>query len=346
MSGGVSIASSMATVSLVRALPTSLLGRASIAPMLLAFCFGLGGCLDRTVILKEVDNFNASIQAGADATATYYRLINDQDRRLYALLLALNPQCRVGDTVEAICGFLGSRSPLSTAQIPEESIQARLALLKVLAKYGKALGALATDKSSSDYATNIDALKGNLMSLESRFTKLTGAGSGIDSNIETRYITPIASILRVLGQSAIEARQWSAVRTAVITASPSVKVLLASLKKDLDVAAFITPLNEDAAFSSLVSYYNRNKASMSVDQRKAMLGEILRLQANVAIAQANNPANLISDIGLIHDKLVKAAEDDARPLTISELRGLLDSYSERLRDFRAAVLMLAAPSSK
>lgn len=324
----------------------SILTKVSIAPAVLAVSLGVTGCLDRTIILKEVDNFNASIQAGADATAAYYRQLNEQDRRLYALLLALNPQCRVGDSIETSCSFLGSRSPLSAAQIPEESLQARLTLLKVLGKYGKALGALATDKSSSEFATNVDALKGNFISLESRFAKLSGSSNAFDTSIDSRYVTPISSILKVLGQSYIESKQWSAVRNAVLEASPSVKVLLSSLKKDLDVASFIVPLNEDAAFSSLVSYYNRNKAGMSLEQRKAVLSEILRLQANVVIAQGNNPANLISDIGLIHDKLVVAAENNAQTLTVSELRGLLDSYSDRLRDFRAAVLMLSNPASK
>ena len=85
---------------------------------------------------------------------------------------------------------------------------------------------------------------------------------------------------------------------------------------------------------------------MSLEQRKSVLSEILRLQANVTIAKGNNPADLINDIGLIHDKLVVAAEDNAQPRTISELRGLIESYSERLRDFRAAVLLLSTTNSK
>jgi hypothetical protein len=316
------------------------------APFILAVSFGLTGCLDRTIILKEVDNFNASIQAGADATASYYRQLNEQDRKLYALLLALNPQCRVGDSIESSCSFLGSRSPLSAAQIPEESLQARLALLKVLGKYGKALGDLATDQSSSDFRDNIDTLKGNFIGLESSFKKLSGSSNVIDTSLDSRYITPISSILKVLGQTYIESRQWSAVRNAVLAASPSVKVLLASLQKDLNTASYIVPLNEDAAFSSLVSYYNRNKSGMSLEQRKSVLSEILRLQANVVIAKGNNPADLINDIGLIHDKLVVAAQDNAQPRTISELRGLIESYSERQRDFRAAVLLLSTTNSK
>ena len=309
----------------------------------------LTGCFGETVVLKQVDEFQSSVRAGAEATMLYFKEVNTQNRRLYYMLLSLYPACVAGSELDTSCGAFGTEpgeSPLKISQIPEDSLNARISLLNALASYAKALGDLASDSSPENFAKGIQEVETNFGGLNTQFEKLAGRTSAIDSNIDSKYITPISTIVKILGSEYLASRKWSAVRTAILEARPQVEVLLTSLERDLTVANYIVPVSERRARSNLISYYNANRGKLSLDQRKSLLSDIEKARINYEAFSANDPAEVIKLMRKAHDKLVSVAADGGTPKSIGELRAVLDLYIDRILSFRNAVAILAHNPSR
>lgn len=120
-------------------------------------------CVDRETLFKEIVQFDQSVQTGTQAISAYYNSLNEQQLKLYLMVLELNPNCEVGDEVDYKCldpnwrsrGETPPPSPLAKLPIPLESIQARMSLLQELAAYSKSLAALAGDDSPEKFKGNI-----------------------------------------------------------------------------------------------------------------------------------------------------------------------------------------------
>jgi len=318
-------------------------------PLIPGLALLLTGCFGETVVLKQVDEFQSSVRAGAEATMLYFKEVNTQNRRLYYMLLSLYPACVAGSQLDTSCGAFGSEpgdSPLKIAQIPEDSLNARISLLNALASYAKALGDLASDSSPENFAKGIQEVETNFGSLNAQFEKLTGRTSAIDSNIDTKYITPISTIVKILGSEYLASRKWSAVRTAILQGKPQVEVLLTSLERDLTVANYIVPVNERRARSNLISYYNANRGKLTLDQRKSLLSDIEKARINFEAFAANDPAEVIKLMRKAHDKLVALAADGGTPKSIGELKAVLDLYIDRILAFRNAVAIITSNSPR
>jgi len=316
-----------------------------LAPSILLLLTGCSS--NQAITLKEVDTFQASIRAGADATSLYYRELNSQNRRLYFLLLSLDPKCKVGEHYDNSCKTFGNlknklESPLVVDQIPEESLNARILLLKSLASYAKALGDLANDSSPEDFSKGIQEIQTNFEELNSKFKNLSTGPSGIDTAIESRYITPISEITRILGSEYLNARKWSTIRQAIKDASPSITILLRSLKKDLSVANYIVPIREKQALTAWIAYYNTHKEKVSLEQRTLFLSEINKARTNYQLLVLNNPSEVIDLMSKSNDKLLELAIDGGTPKSIGELKAVLDLYIDRILAFKSAVAILSS----
>ncbi len=318
-------------------------------PLIPGLALLLTGCFGQTVVLKQVDEFQTSVRAGAEATLVYFKEVNTQNRRLYYMLLSLYPACEAGSQLDTSCGAFGSEpgdSPLKIAQIPEDSLNARISLLNSLASYAKALGDLASDSSPEDFAKGIQEVQTNFGGLNSQFGKLSGRNAAVDTNIDTRYTTPISTIVKILGSEYLAARKWTAVRAAILEARPQVDILLASLESDLTVANYIVPINERRARSNLISYYNANRAKLSLDQRKSLLSDIEKARMNYEAFSANDPAEVIKLMREAHAKLANLAADGGTPKSIGELRAILSLYVDRILAFRNAVAIITSNPSR
>jgi hypothetical protein len=307
----------------------------------------LSGCFGDTVVLKQVDEFQASVRAGAEATMLYFKEVNSQNRRLYYLLLSLNPACKAGLELDTKCRSFGpypGLSPLKISQIPEDSLNARINLLNGLAGYAKALGDLARDSSPEDFAKGVQQVETNFAGLNSQFEKLTGR-TGVDSNIDTSYVTPISTIVKILGSQYLASRKWSAVRSAILQAGPQVEILLSSLERDLTVSNYIVQIREQQGMTALLNYYNDNRSSLSLSQRQSLLLDVEKARTNYAAFMANDPANLIGLMRKTHSKLIQLATDGGTPKSIGELKALLDLYIDRILAFRNAVAILTSNPS-
>lgn len=311
----------------------------------------LSGCFEQNIVLKQIDQFQDSVQSGAEATLLYYRELNAQDRRLYLLLVALNPDCAVSDKfVDSNCKTFPntiSPTPLSESLMPPASLKVRMDLLSGLATYAETLGKLAKDSSPEDFSKNVDEVQTRFKSLETNFNALNQSASRprLDSEIGKNYVAPLSAIVSILGQEYLRVRKWQTVRVAVIQAQPSVNKLLDSLKKDLAVANVIVPASEDTAYQNLVFNYNAVRKTIPIEKRRQLLSEIEITGTKRDLLRANNPAEVIQAMEDAHEKLVYVARDGGTPSSIASLKAALTIYVERVLALKHAIQVLTSNQS-
>lgn len=313
----------------------------------------LTGCGDRETLLKEITEFNKSVQVGAESITAYYSSINEQELQLYLLILELNPNCEVGDYVNYKCldpNFQppGRKedyfvSPLKQLPIPLESIQARISLLEELADYSKSLATLAGDDSAEKFQGNIKTLQAWLSALEKKFQVLQGQASNPpDSTISTRYLAPISTIIGILGKIAIQEAQWSEIRKSIIEAEESVNTILTAVADDLDTYALpLVTVGADARYSLLINYYNNNRLRFKQEERAATIAKIVEYKKTYDLAAINKPSIIPNDLIETHKSLVKLAKSDGSVKDIAELKAWLDKFKEDAEQLKDAVIQLA-----
>jgi hypothetical protein len=312
---------------------------------------GCGG--NREILLKEVSEFDKSVQVGAESIAAYYSIINEQESQLYWLILELNPNCEAGDFINYKClnpKFQppGERkdyvvSPLKQLPIPLESIKARSALLKELADYSKSLATLAGDKSAEKFQGNIKALQNRLSTLEKKFQMLQDqADNPPDSTISKRYLAPIGTIIGILGKTAIQEAQWNEIRKSIIEAEEPVNTVLKAIANDLDTYALpLVRVGADAKYSLLISYYNNNRSRFTQEERAVIVNEIAAYKYTYDLASINKPSEIPNDLVEAHNSLVKLAKSDGSVKDIAELKAWLEEFKEDAEQLRDAVIQLA-----
>ena len=314
---------------------------------------------NRETLFKEITEFNKSIQVGAESIAAYYSSINEQELKLYLLILELNPNCEAGDYINYQClkaNFKPSGkkedlpfSPLKQPAIPLESIQLRIALLKELADYSKSIANLAGDDSAEKFQGNTKTLQTRLISLEKKFNLLQSKSSSStpDSNIATNYLKPITTIIAILGKISLQEAKWSEIRKSIIEAETSVNTVLTSIGSDLDTYAYpLIIVGADARYSLLISYYNRNSPRFSQAERSSILNKISEYKKTYDLAAINQPSKIPNDILEAHKSLVKLAKSDGSIKDIAELKSWLEKFKEDAEQIKEAVNQLNQISGK
>ncbi|WP_341528137.1 hypothetical protein WKK05_01940 [Nostoc sp. UHCC 0302] len=311
------------------------------------------GCGNREALLKEITEFDDSVQVGTEAIAAYYTSLNEQELQLYSLIIELNPNCEVGDFINYKCldpDFKppGDRkdffvSPLKQLPIPTESIQARVSLLKELADYSESLSALAGDNPAERFQGSIKTLQFRLVALEKKFVALQGKADNIpDSTISKRYLGPIGSIIGVLGKIAIQEAQWSEIRKSIIEAEKPVETVLTAVAEDLDAYALpIVTTGANERYSILINYYNRNRLEFSQNEREDILEKIFDSKQAYDLAVINKPSEIPNGLKNAHASLVKLAKSDGSLKDLSELRAWLEKFQDDAEELKEAVIQLA-----
>jgi hypothetical protein len=313
----------------------------------------LTGCGNRENLLKEISDFNKSVQTGTESIAAYYTNLNDQQLKLYLMLLELNPNCEVGDEIDYKCidpnwqsqGKNVPASPLAKLPIPLESIQARTSLLQELAAYSTSLAALAGDDSPEKFKGNITTLKDRLISLENKFQKLqdNSKDNSPDSKNDQKYLTPISKIIGILGKLILQEAQWNEIRNSIKEAETPVNTVLDTVAADLDAYAYpiiVTGANE--RYSLLIDYYNNNRLQFTTqEKRAAFLTKILEYRTAYNLALINKPSKIPNDLKAAHISLVNIAKSDGSPKDIAELRAWLERFKDDAEQLKIAVEQLA-----
>lgn len=313
----------------------------------------LTGCGNRETLLKEITDFNKSVQTGTEAITVYYSSVNDQELQLYSLILELSPNCEVGDKINYNCldpNFHPSGnqkdffdSPLKQPPFPVESIQVRVSLLKELADYSQQLASLAGDSSAAKFQGNITTLQTRLSELEKKFQELQDRKSNLpDSTISKRYIGPLSTIIGILRKIAIQEAQWKKIRKSIIEAEEPVNTVLTSVADDLDTYALpLKILDADAQYSLLINYYNQNRSHFAQQERAAIISKIVTYKTSFDLAAINKPSKLPNDLKNAHKSLVKLAKSDGSIKDIAELRAWLENFKDDATQLKEAIIQLA-----
>jgi hypothetical protein len=310
------------------------------------------GCVDRETLFKEIVQFNQSVQTGTEEIDAYYTILNDQQLKLYLMTLELNPKCEVGDRINYNCldpnwqgqGGTWYDSPLKKLPIPLESIQARTSLLQELAAYSTSLAALAGDDSPEKFKGNITTLKDRLISLEKKFQKLqdNSKDNPPDSTINERYLTPISTIIGILGKIILQEAQWNEIRNSIKEAEEPVNTVLDAVAADLDTYGYpIAVTGADARYSLLLQYYNENRSQFTQEKRAAFLTKILEYKTAYDLAVITKPSKIPNDLKAAHTSLVDIAKSDGSPKDIAELRAWLERFKDDAEQLKIAVEQLA-----
>lgn len=320
------------------------------------------GCGDRENLLKQISEFDRSVQTGTEAIAAYYNNINEQEVKLYTMVIALYPTCELGDEINYQClnpnwdGRSGefSPSPLQQPPIPLESIQARLEILKELSTYSKNLAALAGDTSAEQFQGNMLTLTARLQSLEKKFGELqkkAERSNASNSNnpalqpdltISERYLTPIGTIIGILGKMATQQAQWSAVRQAIIKAEQPINTILTEIGKDLDAYVYpLTVTGSDQRYTLLILNYNQRRAQLKPAERIEFLNDIIKAKAAYDLAVITKPSIVPNDLLEAHSKLVQLAKSDGNPKDLAEVKAWLERFKADVEQLVIAVRQLA-----
>lgn len=335
-------------------------------PILSLLLLATGCSAGRESLLKEITEFNQSVQTGTDAIAAYYENLNEQETQLYIMVVALEPNCKIADQVNYDCldpkwdsnseenrkskGWIDS--PLKQPLIPIESIQTRLDILNELSEYSKSLAALAGDESAEKFQGNVITLTERLTSLEKKLMALEKKAKAQADNannlslqpdltISERYLTPIGKIIAILGKMAIEEAQWQNIRQAILDAEQPINTILTEIANDLD--AYVYPLNTTGTaqrYSFLIVYYNDRRNQVKPAERTALLQEILASKKAYDQAVVIKPSKSIKTLQKTHTKLVALAQSGGNPKDLAEVKAWLERFKSDVEQLATAVKQL------
>jgi predicted DNA-binding protein len=335
-------------------------------PILTLLLLATGCSAGRESLLKEITEFNQSVQTGTEAIAAYYENLNEQETQLYIMAITLEPNCEIGDQVNYDCldpkwdpnseenrnseGWIDS--PLKQPLIPIESIQTRLDILKELSEYSKSLAALAGDESAEKFQGNVITLTERLTSLEKKLIELeknarvqpnnaSNLSLQPDLTISERYLTPIGKIIAILGKMATEEAQWQKIRQAILDAEQPINTILTEIASDLD--AYVYPLNITGTaqrYRFLMVYYNDRRNQVKPAERTALLQEILVSKKAYNDAVAIKPSKSIKTLQETHTRLVALAKSGGNPKDLAEVKAWLERFKADVEQLATAVKQL------
>lgn len=313
------------------------------ALLLIAACLIFTGC-NRTQLKEDINTFDAAVKDGSKTIAEYYNGLNAQEYDLYFELLQIDPSFEVGDYIvyelrdEAgkVTQKVTMASPLKEPPFPQRSIDTRIRLLRELSNYSNNLAELAGSDAPKRFDDNTQTFANNLRSLKNTFENL-GKDEKKDPTA-SRFVTPIATIIGVVGKWSLERKRWNTLRSSIIEASRPINVILDQIARDLD--SYVDPLTDLAAndrYTTAIVYYNLRKKDMSADQRSKALASIRQYKEAYDTAAHYKPSTIPKRIKSVHEELVKVAKYNRTPQDLASLRGELSEFVEDVERLRNAV---------
>jgi hypothetical protein len=293
----------------------------------------LSACV--TADFKEpVGKFTTAMATANAGIGTYFKEMNAFERQVYLKGVLYNGTVDVGASVNAKpTGLL----PVFSAA----SIKARLDSISLLSAYGERLAAVAGSDAPTRFEAGSKVLGDNLNSLAGTFDKLSKkTGTEADATAKN-YVGPITAIIGVFGKIALETKRDAALTEAINKAAPDVEKVLALLESDLKTV--VDPLLETGLLQQLAAasdYYNHNRATMSFEQRQAVLDQIDVLAAKYQAAVTARPEEAVDSIRDAHAALVKYANSSRKPQDLNALIEAIDTFNNRLEPIVNAIAEL------
>jgi hypothetical protein len=286
-------------------------------------CTSLSGCPNNRYIAPAT-TFQTSTNQTISAISAFYTSRNSYEIQIYLSEAAADSNLEVGITDSA-----GNPTPLAHPVFSPASIKARLDALSLVGIYASRLHDLANTSAPSDFATAATALGTNLKSLDTTFQSL-----GVKDATANSYVGPITSLIGTIGKMYLNEKRDKLVKEAIQNGGPQVNVILSQIKDDLDKIfslEVVTGANEQLA--TAVTAYNRDRKSLSYDQRAARLAEIYSLSNEVSAATSSAPSKLVSAMLDANNALLKsaAASKQDKQMSLASLNDALSAWVSQIQ---------------
>jgi hypothetical protein len=299
---------------------------------------------DNSQFKERIADFQESVGLVSGAVGTYYAEMNQFERELYLQDVLLHPT--------KIVSARGT-PPTLFGPFNEDSIKARMDAITLLGKYGQRLALLAGTDAPERFASASQELGTNLFNLQSTFRSLDRSGDPTASN----FLTPIGTIVGVIGKMILEAKRDKKLRLAIDEAAPAVRTVIDLIENDLNnviVPARLT--GHIKTLQDLVEYYNcldRTGTSStpassvcptppvkaSLTERRDLLSRINQSARQYELFKTANPGEAVSSMREAHEALVKYAAD-RNPKNLAALVSTLDAFRSRAQQIANAVLQI------
>lgn len=302
-----------------------------VSSIALLCCLALSGCLNNRYI-APVTTFRSSTTQTISVISTFYSSRNSYEAQLYLNDIANDPTLTVARIDAA-----GHPTPLMQTTFSPAEIKARLDALSVIGVYASRLYDLANTSAPTDFSTAATALGTNLTSLDKTFQKLGGAGDPTANS----YVGPIASIVGTIGKIYLNDKRDKLVKIAIEEGGPQVNIILSLIKTDMDNIfsnEVITAANDELA-SDIVAY-NKDRGTLTYDQRVARLAKISSAAAAATSATASAPSELVSSMMDANNALLKSAASSSnkdKQLTLASLNDALGAWVNQIQTLAAEI---------
>lgn len=275
-----------------------------------------------------IDALQKSTAEATKAITSYYTALNQQERDLYFLTLLLNP----GQRVEEV-NVQGKETPLLADSFDPVAVQARITLMSQLAAYADRLSLLAGNESPKELRTSLMALGSNLENVQTTFADL--ARNRADEQA-TAYISPISTLIAVVGEAALTKQRDKAVQQAILQGEAPINQILDFLTKDLDKYVFLAQkTGDDQKLSQLMGAYNAmsNRKALPHDELKKRLDEIQRAAEQLRLTRTNRPSDVLRALKKAHVALVGVAK---QTITFQQFQASVLAYETQVDLFLKA----------
>jgi hypothetical protein len=297
--------------------------RAKVGLLTVLGCMLLAGCLNNRYI-APVTAFQTSTNQTISVISAFYTSRNSYELRLYLSDIAADPALAVG-AVDAG----GHPTPLGQPVFSPASIKARLDALSLVGVYASRLYALANTSAPANFATASTALGTSLTSLNTTFQGL-GAGDATAAS----YVGPISSLVGTIGKMYLSGQRDKLVKDAIQEGGPQVNIILSQIKDDMDKifsVEAITGANDDLA--TAVVAYNKDRATLTYDQRVARLALISAASDAATSATTSAPSRLVSSMMDANNALLKsaAASKQDKQMSLASLNDALGAWVSQIQ---------------
>jgi hypothetical protein len=295
--------------------------------VLLLVLLALAGCGSPERFREPIAKFTQAATVTAEVTRPYIADLNRTERRYQLDQISMDPKLTLDN--QALQPFF---SP--------EGVRIRLEMFAAIDRYVTRLGQVMDTDAGERLGANIDALGGNLTSLNDRLNR------GDDPSLKP-YIGPLGALVKAVGQMWVDAERERILQTAVQDAAPQVDRILSLLEKDVQQAYEDRLLNSGIRIDDLRQDYNNRRlpvagqAALNEQQRRQRLDEIERLVTERELLGANPPSDLIADMRLTHGKLVAAAESGGELGSYADFVAAVDLFSQRAQTVSTALYDLS-----
>jgi hypothetical protein len=165
--------------------------------------------------------------------------------------------------------------------------------------------------------------------LNTTFQKL-GASDGTAAS----YVGPISSLVGTIGKMYLSGQRDKLVKDAIQEGGPQVNTILAQIKDDMDkIFSVEVDTGANQALATAVVEYNKDRATLTYDQRVARLAEISAASDAATSATASAPSKLVSSMMDANNALLKsaAASKQEKQMSLASLNDALGAWVSQIQ---------------